>query len=531
MLFLARKRIWILMAFTFLLTVQVFAVDPASDPVGYTVEQMEDFQSSFSVPVTEYDELMHQVFLAEPRLYYYYSGASYSQSSSGLSIQMGYRNQGIDMDDIQVVSTPEQFYAAIGIAEYSNLEHVALVVLGTFMDEAAIDEAFDILNDRYYLLDMCYHGYSYSYMLESDYQTDLMAFDISMIFSDGVDSATAASWKNDTEAALLTLSETLFAQDMPDWMREYLIHDYLIDNNVYDSYTPDNPVNHVAYSALCTGKTVCQGYSEAAKLLFEAAGIPAYYVTGEAGGGSHGWNCVNIGGSWYMLDITWDDPVSVDGTDVKNYDYFNLTDSQLSQDHTWDSSQVPECTDTTMSASSVYQLLQADGGSYSDYSSRLVRTQKIQLEELLALFDSDQKPVTDPASGDNGETVPEDAITDPDTPSDNITDPDTPSDSIADSDTPADDTIPDSDTPQLENPLGIISVAEDPEEPEPGRTHTISVSHIFLWLILLLAAAAVMYAVYRTVLNYRVEDAREDRMESRSKKLRSSSIRGKAYRN
>ena len=48
---------------------------------------------------------------------------------------------------------------------------------------------------------------------------------------------------------------------------------------------------------------------------------------------------VHIDGRWYHVDVTWDDPVSSE--DVLRHDYFNLTDSQISADHTWDKSKYP----------------------------------------------------------------------------------------------------------------------------------------------------------------------------------------------
>lgn len=48
---------------------------------------------------------------------------------------------------------------------------------------------------------------------------------------------------------------------------------------------------------------------------------------------------VNIDGKWYHVDLTWDDPIS--SRDVLRYDYYNLTDNQMSKDHNWDNSKYP----------------------------------------------------------------------------------------------------------------------------------------------------------------------------------------------
>ena len=72
-------------------------------------------------------------------------------------------------------------------------------------------------------------------------------------------------------------------------------------------------VAHRSISAL-TGATgvngpVCEGYSRAFKVLCDKAGIPCFLVSGVANGGGHMWNAAQVDGSWYYLDVTWNDPV------------------------------------------------------------------------------------------------------------------------------------------------------------------------------------------------------------------------------
>ncbi|MFD0696193.1 S-layer homology domain-containing protein [Paenibacillus sp. GCM10027628] len=117
---------------------------------------------------------------------------------------------------------------------------------------------------------------------------------------------------------------------MNDFEKEKAVHDYVISHLAYDQTL----VEHSAYGGLTKGTTVCQGYALLTYRLLDEAGIPNKIVEGQAGGQLHTWNLVKLDGNWYHLDTTWDDPVP----DVKGrltYHYFNLTDDQMRQDHTW----------------------------------------------------------------------------------------------------------------------------------------------------------------------------------------------------
>ena len=43
----------------------------------------------------------------------------------------------------------------------------------------------------------------------------------------------------------------------------------------------------------------------------------------------HVWNAVFINNNWYHLDLTWDDPVSKDGKDYLEHNYFLIDTKQL----------------------------------------------------------------------------------------------------------------------------------------------------------------------------------------------------------
>lgn len=110
------------------------------------------------------------------------------------------------------------------------------------------------------------------------------------------------------------------------------IHDYVVNTVQYDLTMTD----HSAYGGLVASKhtTVCQGYALLMYKMLTEAGVPAHYVTGYAGE-AHAWNIVQINGTWYYLDATWDDPTG--GRPILSHDYFLIGSKTLSKDHKTDS--------------------------------------------------------------------------------------------------------------------------------------------------------------------------------------------------
>lgn len=80
---------------------------------------------------------------------------------------------------------------------------------------------------------------------------------------------------------------------------------------------------------LLDGKAVCSGYSETYYLMATAAGLNAKVVTGNANGGLHAWNLVQIDGKWLVVDVTWND------NDEEPNKYLNISqnDPNYLKDH------------------------------------------------------------------------------------------------------------------------------------------------------------------------------------------------------
>ncbi len=92
-----------------------------------------------------------------------------------------------------------------------------------------------------------------------------------------------------------------------------------------DTSGPAVDASQEAYGIMVNGTAVCTGYAEAMLLAAHAVGVPAVIVTGEVQdgitSGGHAWNRVQVDGAWRVVDVTWDDATTPDGTEVLRHDY------------------------------------------------------------------------------------------------------------------------------------------------------------------------------------------------------------------
>ncbi len=99
---------------------------------------------------------------------------------------------------------------------------------------------------------------------------------------------------------------------MTEVEKALVVHDYLAQNCEYDydrlnsGQLPE--ISHTAYGALVNRMAVCDGYGDAYLYIMKnKLGIPCELVASEVM--AHAWNMIEIGGKWYHVDVTWDDPV------------------------------------------------------------------------------------------------------------------------------------------------------------------------------------------------------------------------------
>ena len=121
---------------------------------------------------------------------------------------------------------------------------------------------------------------------------------------------------------------TYITDDMSDVKKIRTIHDYIINTTKYDDEKaeaiknnqplPDKYLSQKAYGPLIQNMGICGGYSDAMAIFLTRFGIENYKIASS----NHVWNLVKVNENWYHLDLTWDDPVTSDGSDAIIDDFF-----------------------------------------------------------------------------------------------------------------------------------------------------------------------------------------------------------------
>ena len=164
------------------------------------------------------------------------------------------------------------------------------------------------------------------------------------------------SWYSDMKAAALGVTASI-PESWSDWEKALYIHDYLADNVEYDF--EGARVNHemnaanesnagaaynTPYGPLVNHSAVCSGYAAAYQYLAQLLGLECGRVSGTGDGESHSWNYIRLDGSYYWVDVTWDDDTPADGIHKETsapyrHAYCFVPDEIISRSHAVDSDQ------------------------------------------------------------------------------------------------------------------------------------------------------------------------------------------------
>jgi|GEM_PF-867790 len=192
---------------------------------------------------------------------------------------------------------------------------------------------------------------------------------------------------------------------MSDLQKEKAIHDYIVLNTKYDY---DNYNNHTLqiwdgnpYGILIKGTGVCEGYADTTKLLLDMEGIDCIVVTGNAIGSTegHAWNIVKIDGKYYQLDTTWE--IGNKQTNFVRYEYFNLSDKEMSEDHNWDKTKYPKCEDSlNEDGVSRYTIIKFKDSNFEKVVRGMINKQAgdISIDDVRKVTYIDYKPKDESAS-------------------------------------------------------------------------------------------------------------------------------------
>jgi transglutaminase-like putative cysteine protease len=194
------------------------------------------------------------------------------------------------------------------------------------------------------------------------------------------------------DAAIIAIAETGAAGTLDDYEKELAIHDYIVEHCAYDvdnyiaNTVPEDA--HTPYGVLINGRAVCGGYSSTFRMFMEMLGIQCDVVTGFANGaeysGEHAWNRVRFHEQYYLVDITWDDPVSAEGENVLRHTYFNITDEKMGRTHTPSEPYTPECVFTEYNYFHVSNLVVT---SQDDFNAKIVEAVANGMAEIALMCD------------------------------------------------------------------------------------------------------------------------------------------------
>lgn len=176
---------------------------------------------------------------------------------------------------------------------------------------------------------------------------------------------------------------------LSDYENELAIHDYLVKNLTYDLSVG---ANYNAYDALINKKSVCGGYAECFMTFMMLLDIPCHTISGTGQREEHIWNIVCLDGQWYHVDVTWDDPINeIEDNTFANHTYFNITEAEAAQEHSWNA--VPSVYETANSYAYSYAAqskLQnfTSQASLNNFIKSQIRSGQRHIE-FTATFDAD----------------------------------------------------------------------------------------------------------------------------------------------
>lgn len=341
-------------------------------------EAMLNFKDKISIRINDYDEniynfskVIDKVIEQNPEIYYHYGGASGSirsyysnQTYRVIDVYFRYRGTQHELDDLVEVRSFYEYEQAI-VNSLQNFDNKMLIKIYDYdSKQYNLDDAiYKVLSE---VPDLDYGINGWSLIVYGSGKDKVIEAYINYSFTkDKMVEMKATVGKKAKE-----IIAKLISSDMKDFEKELILHDYIVNNAKYNtSYYEENTVpddEHTAYGVMIKGTGVCSSYAKAMHKLLDMVGIESYFVSGNAGGEPHAWNIAKIQGRYYHLDLTWDDPIASDGSNILSHDYFNISDNMIAKDHSWHREEYPKSTSTLYSYDNILKILSGEIGSLDD---------------------------------------------------------------------------------------------------------------------------------------------------------------------
>ena len=201
--------------------------------------------------------------------------------------------------------------------------------------ETCIEEVSNIANDQELLssINNFVHPFNSFSHLETTYDTTgKVEITIEHTYSD--------QEKELLRAKVDSIEQEIWQDTMTTEEKIKAAHDYIINHSQYDVARSDHNIieyqSDTAYGPLLQGYSLCGGYTDAMALFLNDLQLKNYKIASA----SHIWNGVYLNNEWLHLDLTWDDPITSDGSNLLEYRFFLISTDMLKflepQQHIYD---------------------------------------------------------------------------------------------------------------------------------------------------------------------------------------------------
>lgn len=326
--------------------------------------EIQCFSPEIKADSGDIEKVLADVFNYDPRLIMYYKGYEGSCNYFSSTIKINYYNEDTPINNIYVANNREEF---INLIIRALLYNKSSLYISAKNMPAASTPVNDYISEIAQSCPIAFMGYRGSNISTVDskitpYSCYVIKFDYDF------DSETLLQMKRELQQKACEIVASNIAKNMPPYMKVYIIHNYIVNNCKYatDYDTNNDPSYYTAYGALINGQAVCDGYASAAQILFNLCGIENIKISGTSKGNGHAWNLIKLDNDYYHIDTTWDDPVSYDGFNYLRYDYYNLTDDEISADHTWDRNMYPKAMGTVYDYDNTCELIMNNSTDYNE---------------------------------------------------------------------------------------------------------------------------------------------------------------------